>query len=511
MHIFTSRYASSRFVSFFIFICAITIAPTHTFAHRSPDTCSGSGLGISIFVDNPDVHVGDAVIYSIDIFNGAGGPVSCDATSIVASVVTPDGVSHPITLSRTAMSNGQVDSYNNVLTYIARLQDVKTDGTLTATANVIGTIHQNDTDSQGGGNQGLNVTITTSGTLHVVKVVVNDNGGVAVASAFSMHVKAADLDVSGSPAGGVASPGTSYTLTAETYTVSEDANASYTASFSGDCDASGIVILASGENKTCVVTNDDIAIVPPSIPPSPPPPSGGGGGGGWTPPPVATTTATTTISVIVPPPVFVPPAVLVPPPVMYFPNAGLSPENEKKEIGVWGRFVARFFHRPSSFVVSTSTIDVVLPKSPVGIPIRLKIPSLNVNTSIEATGLTLAGAMGSTKGPDNVAWFSPGTRPGMEGSAVIAGHYGWKDGIAAVFDRLRDLKKGDKIYIEDANGSTTVFIVREQKKYDQDADASPIFYSHDGKAHLNLITCEGTWDKYKKSYSDRLVVFTEME
>jgi len=35
--------------------------------------------------------------------------------------------------------------------------------------------------------------------------------------------------------------------------------------------------------------------------------------------------------------------------------------------------------------------------------------------------------------------------------------------------------------------------------------------SSDAKAHLNLITCEGVWDKVSKSYSKRLVVFTDRE
>jgi hypothetical protein len=32
-----------------------------------------------------------------------------------------------------------------------------------------------------------------------------------------------------------------------------------------------------------------------------------------------------------------------------------------------------------------------------------------------------------------------------------------------------------------------------------------------GKVHLNLITCGGVWDKVGKSYSNRIVVFADME
>ncbi|MFH0852272.1 MAG: ice-binding family protein [bacterium] len=112
-----------------------------------------------------------------------------------------------------------------------------------------------------------------SATLHVIKQVVNNNGGTATASLFNLHVKLSGTDVAGSPATGVISPGRSYTLAAGTYVVSEDANASYTQSFSGDCNSSGSVTLTSGDNKTCTITNDDIAavIVPPAPTPAPTP------------------------------------------------------------------------------------------------------------------------------------------------------------------------------------------------------------------------------------------------
>ena len=106
-------------------------------------------------------------------------------------------------------------------------------------------------------------TITNTlqtGTLLVIKHVVNDNGGSTAASAFSVHVKSGVNDVSGSPAAGSES-GTSYTLNAGTYVVSEDAPPTGYAQtgFSNDCDSAGSVTVVAGETKTCTITNDDIA------------------------------------------------------------------------------------------------------------------------------------------------------------------------------------------------------------------------------------------------------------
>jgi LPXTG-site transpeptidase (sortase) family protein len=147
----------------------------------------------------------------------------------------------------------------------------------------------------------------------------------------------------------------------------------------------------------------------------------------------------------------------------------------------------------------------------VGLPVRLVIPKINVDAAFEYLGLTPSGAMDVPKGPDNVAWFNLGPRPGEIGSSVVAGHYGWKNNIPAVFDNLYKLGKGDKMYIVDDKGATTTFMVGEIGIYDQNGDASNVFGSNDGKAHLNLITCEGVWNVVSKSRPSRLVIFTDKE
>lgn len=150
-------------------------------------------------------------------------------------------------------------------------------------------------------------------------------------------------------------------------------------------------------------------------------------------------------------------------------------------------------------------------QSRFGLPTRLKIPSINVNAPVEYVGLTQDGAMDVPQERANVAWFNLGQRPGENGSAVIAGHYGWENMEESVFDDLHKLRKGDKLYIEDEKGEVITFVVRESRRYDPDADASEVFGSSDGKAHLNLVTCEGVWDKVSKTYSKRLVVFADKE
>lgn len=98
--------------------------------------------------------------------------------------------------------------------------------------------------------------------LRVVKTVINDNGGTAVASDFNVHVKLSGTDVAGSPAVGISLPGREYWLLGNTYVVSEDYHAGYTATFSGDCDVNGVVAVGLAP-KTCTITNNDNATTPP--------------------------------------------------------------------------------------------------------------------------------------------------------------------------------------------------------------------------------------------------------
>ncbi|MDO8486144.1 MAG: class F sortase [Candidatus Staskawiczbacteria bacterium] len=145
-------------------------------------------------------------------------------------------------------------------------------------------------------------------------------------------------------------------------------------------------------------------------------------------------------------------------------------------------------------------------------PIFLKIPKINVDVAFEYVGVTSDGAMDVPKGPDNVAWFKLGPKPGEIGSSVISGHYGtWENGKGSVFDNLYKLRKGDKIYIENDRGVIISFVVRESRRYDPNENASEVFISSDGKAHLNIITCDGVWNEIYKTYSKRLVVFADKE
>jgi len=142
-------------------------------------------------------------------------------------------------------------------------------------------------------------------------------------------------------------------------------------------------------------------------------------------------------------------------------------------------------------------------------PVRLAIKSIAVDAKVNPTGLTVNGDMAIDSNPRELAWYELGPKPGEVGNAVIAGHYGWKDGVASVFNSLNSVKPGDVISTYDAAGLAVDFAVTSIRLYHPDDDATQVFVSTDTKAHLNIITCQGSWNNSQRTYSERLVVFTD--
>lgn len=160
-------------------------------------------------------------------------------------------------------------------------------------------------------------------------------------------------------------------------------------------------------------------------------------------------------------------------------------------------------------VEQKKTLPTAAPeKSKAGLPVRLLIAGLNVDAPIDQLGLTENGDMDIPLNIEKTGWYKYGPHPGNIGSAVIAGHLSGKKGEPGVFKNLDKLQKGDNLSIIDDKGQTISFTVRETRYYDQNEEPSEVFNSSSGE-HLNLITCAGSWNKSERSFSKRLVVFSD--
>lgn len=163
----------------------------------------------------------------------------------------------------------------------------------------------------------------------------------------------------------------------------------------------------------------------------------------------------------------------------------------------------------STIQAPSSTSSVTTPKEDLyGLPRRLQIPKIGINAEVKYVGMMSDGNMEPPKGPAEVGWYKRGPRPGDKGSAVVAGHFGWLNRPAA-FDNLHKLAKGDSLYVLDDQGKSVVFVVSKSRLYSPGDNTADIFAQNDGGSHLNLITCEGAWDKAHQAYAKRLVVFAD--
>jgi sortase (surface protein transpeptidase) len=118
--------------------------------------------------------------------------------------------------------------------------------------------------------------------------------------------------------------------------------------------------------------------------------------------------------------------------------------------------------------------------------------------------------------PSNIydaGWFTGSVHPGEKGVAIVTGHVAQiRRSVVTklgVFNALGTLAVGDTMSVVNDRGVSTMFVVRAIRNYDSAADATDVFTATDGGIHMNLITCEGTWNQAQLSYSQRLVVFTE--
>lgn len=155
---------------------------------------------------------------------------------------------------------------------------------------------------------------------------------------------------------------------------------------------------------------------------------------------------------------------------------------------------------------STETPEVATP----GIPVKISIPKIDVEADIESVAMDSEGRMDVPKDDDNTAWYNPGFRPGLNGSAVIAGHYDKKSGAPSVFYDVNKLSAGDEIVVTDDKGVEYTFAVVRLEKYPDATFPIQQVFSASDVPQLNLITCQGTWDSASGNYSDRMVVFSKL-
>lgn len=162
----------------------------------------------------------------------------------------------------------------------------------------------------------------------------------------------------------------------------------------------------------------------------------------------------------------------------------------------------------AGMIIGTTNLNAAKMENPN--PARLVIPKIGMNARVLAMGLTLDNKMAVPANYVDAGWFGLGARPGEVGSAVIGAHVDDGGVVNGIFKNLKTLAVGNKVLVEQADGEKLTFVVTKIGVYGaEDRDTDDVFFRAD-KARLNLITCHGAWLPEKNTYSQRLIVFTEL-
>jgi sortase (surface protein transpeptidase) len=167
---------------------------------------------------------------------------------------------------------------------------------------------------------------------------------------------------------------------------------------------------------------------------------------------------------------------------------------------------------PESRTSSTPGGGSSAPSAPAvtSTPTSLSIPGIGVDTGLVRLGLNDDDTVEVPSEPGRAGWFFPGTVPGQPGSSVILGHVDSTRG-PAVFYRLRELVRGDRILVRMSDGSSTRFKVTRVVTYPNDEfPAHRVYAGTPGRATLNLVTCGGVYDADAGGYQANVVAYAEL-
>ncbi len=121
---------------------------------------------------------------------------------------------------------------------------------------------------------------------------------------------------------------------------------------------------------------------------------------------------------------------------------------------------------------------------------------------------------GTMQAPINIfdaGWYTGdgAVRPGQKGVVIAIGHASGptREGLFAYIDTLAN---GDSITIERGDGEFFRYAVTGKTSLPLDGiDMSQLFSLQGGDEGLNLVTCGGQWDRQRKTFTERVIVYAK--
>jgi sortase (surface protein transpeptidase) len=143
------------------------------------------------------------------------------------------------------------------------------------------------------------------------------------------------------------------------------------------------------------------------------------------------------------------------------------------------------------------------------VPVRIDIPAIAVSSPLDRLGRARDRTVQVPSRWERAGWYAPGTRPGDPGSAVILGHVDSRSG-PAVFYRLRELRRGDRVEVVRADGSRVRFSVQRVQEYPKARFPTADVYYPTLTPELRLVTCGGSFDATAGHYRSNIIVFAAL-
>jgi sortase (surface protein transpeptidase) len=191
-----------------------------------------------------------------------------------------------------------------------------------------------------------------------------------------------------------------------------------------------------------------------------------------------------------------------------YPTGGVASGDGTTAAANGGRALALGF--PSLQAHATVTALASEATLPPSRPVQLHIPSIGVSTTrFVGLGLNSDGTLQIPQAADVVGWYRKAPTPGERGPAVVTAHVDWEH-ERGVFHDLRQLKPGDGVTVERADGIAAVFRVSRVEEYLKERFPTDDVYGSTDAAELRLITCGGRYDRGTQNYEANVVVFGHM-
>lgn len=141
------------------------------------------------------------------------------------------------------------------------------------------------------------------------------------------------------------------------------------------------------------------------------------------------------------------------------------------------------------------------------VPSRLVIDALQADVPVDGVGIAPDGQMEIPPDAARAGWYRFGHGvAAAEGTTVIAAHSGSFITDLGPLRNLIDLEPGDPVSVETTDGTAVHYVVEAAELIPKSSIDFREHFRRAGEHRLILITCDGTWQEDRQSYSDNTIV-----